>query len=394
VPTAEVVRAPRNLGFGGACNVAIRRLLGVGCDHVALINNDALPEPGWLEPLAETLAADARTGAATPKVLLSERYVTVELRCKAVRGGAEDPRPLGVQLCGARVNGNDVSGRIELVSGFWGWEEDATTVRGAFAWSDGCGVARLPVPADADADVDRALVAVQLACGHGPREVNIVTSLDGGVRTMPVDVQPEWHDAGSIGPTFEVVNNAGTVLLTNGATADRGYLEPDDGRYSSPAEVFGWSGAAVLLSRAYLEDVGPFDEDFFLYSEDADLSWRGRLRGWRYRYEPRSVVRHEHSATVGSRSSLVRHLAERNRVVLLLRCAPAPIAWKALSEMGRRLFDAAWRDLVVRPVRLRPPVTTHIRQALRVAGGTARLAPSALRARRQIRGLGQSPPWR
>ena len=57
-------------------------------------------------------------------------------------------------------------------------------------------------------------------------------------------------------------------------------------QYAEPADVFAWCGGAVLLRSDYLADVGLLDERFFLYYEDTDLSWRGRARGWRYRFVP------------------------------------------------------------------------------------------------------------
>ena len=79
-------------------------------------------------------------------------------------------------------------------------------------------------------------------------------------------------------------------------------------------------GAAA---RAYLDDVGLFDERFFLYYEDTDLSWRGRLRGWRYVYVPTSLVRHRHAASSGVGSTVFRYYTERNRPLMLVKNAPA-----------------------------------------------------------------------
>ena len=51
-------------------------------------------------------------------------------------------------------------------------------------------------------------------------------------------------------------------------------------------------GAALLLRRAAFADVGGFDDRFFMYCEDVDLSWRLRHRGWGLRYVPSACVRH------------------------------------------------------------------------------------------------------
>ncbi len=69
----------------------------------------------------------------------------------------------------------------------------------------------------------------------------------------------------------------------------------------------------MLLSARYLREVGTFDDRYFMYYEDTDLSWRGRLAGWRYCYVPESVVRHEHAASSKEGSALFMHYVERNR---------------------------------------------------------------------------------
>jgi GT2 family glycosyltransferase len=382
-PDVRFVAAPSNLGVAGGANTGIRALLD--CDLIALLNNDTAPEPGWLEPLVEKMQQTA-AGAVTPKVLLDGRFVRVGLQSPTTQPGGGDPRDLGVQLCGARVDGVDVSDRIELVRGFWGWEEDKTTVGGTFAWTTGDAVAHLPVD---DGSSTPPLVELRLACGTGPTTVSV--TVDRVPSPMAIGVRPEWCDIGAVPLLPEIVNNAGAVLLEDGGSADRGYLEPDDGRFDVPCEVFGFSAAAVLLSRAFLDDVGPLDERFFLYYEDTDLSWRGRLRGWTYWYEPASVVRHQHSATVGSRSSLARHLSARNRLLVLTKSAPQ---WLVRRAVGAELADlgrAIRRDVVGRLLLFRRPVTRHTASELRVLAGYVRLLPGALVDRRRIRGRATVP---
>jgi N-acetylglucosaminyl-diphospho-decaprenol L-rhamnosyltransferase len=243
-PDVRVLPTGGNLGFP-ANNLALRDLGSV--DYVALVNNDAFVEPGWLRPLVAVLEADGRVAAANALVLFD-------------------------------------------------------------------------------------------------------------------------------GPPVDTVNNAGNELLSSGYGRDRGFGSTDLAAYAEPVDLFAWCGAAVLLRPTYLADVGLFDERFFLYYEDTDLSWRGRLRGWRYRYVPESRVRHLHSASVGAGSDRHRFHAERNRLVMLVKCAPRALAWRAVLRFPLSTVSYAVRgDLHTAGLRGRS------------YGSFLTLVPHALRQRHRIR---------
>jgi N-acetylglucosaminyl-diphospho-decaprenol L-rhamnosyltransferase len=67
--------------------------------------------------------------------------------------------------------------------------------------------------------------------------------------------------------------------------------------HDRPRDVDWAVGAALLLRRAAIDDVGPLDERFFMYAEDLEWCWRARQRGWRIRFEPGSLVRHVGNAS-------------------------------------------------------------------------------------------------
>ncbi|MFM8529857.1 MAG: glycosyltransferase family 2 protein [Ilumatobacteraceae bacterium] len=178
-----------------------------------------------------------------------------------------------------------------------------------------------------------------------------------------------------------MINNVGSNLYAGGFGGDRGFLERDRGQYDESADVFAWGGGAVLLKREYLDAVGLFDERLFLYYEDTDLSWRGRLGGWRYVYEPHAVVRHRHALSSGVGSAVFRFHVERNRVLVLAKCAPARVAWRAgLGEL-RRTIRVNVRDLFVRPLRLRLPIRVEARHRRHVFFSYVSLLPGVLRDR-------------
>jgi GT2 family glycosyltransferase len=62
-----VIANPKNLGFAAACNQGI--LHEGNSEFVALLNNDAIPEPAWLEALIGAMNGDPKIGSGTPKVL-------------------------------------------------------------------------------------------------------------------------------------------------------------------------------------------------------------------------------------------------------------------------------------------------------------------------------------
>ena len=144
---------------------------------------------------------------------------------------------------------------------------------------------------------------------------DVSVSAGGTTVTVSVGPEPRWVAVPVGGEPLDIVNNVGSQVFTDGFGADRGYLEPDTGQYDEPADVFAWCGGSVLMRPAYLADVGLFDERFFLYYEDTDLSWRGLSRGWRYRYVPEAVTRHIHAASTGEGTPTFQHYAERNRLV-------------------------------------------------------------------------------
>ena len=81
-----------------------------------------------------------------------------------------------------------------------------------------------------------------------------------------------------------------------------------------PRDVDWVSGAAIWLRRAALDDVGGWDERYFMYVEDVDLCWRLRRAGWRVAYEPAGTV--EHLLGVSTAGRPYRMIAEHHRSLL------------------------------------------------------------------------------
>jgi GT2 family glycosyltransferase len=126
------------------------------------------------------------------------------------------------------------------------------------------------------------------------------------------------------------INSAGICISRSGAAWDRGMFEPDKGQYDQCEEVFGPCAGAALYRKAMLMEIGLFDEDFFLYMEDVDLAFRGRLAGWKCIYVPKAVAYHHHGGTAGVGSDLSVYYGNRNIIWYVIKNFPTGILFTSL----------------------------------------------------------------
>ncbi|MGH9091369.1 MAG: glycosyltransferase [Acidimicrobiales bacterium] len=89
---------------------------------------------------------------------------------------------------------------------------------------------------------------------------------------------------------------------------------PPDGAGDEPAAADWVSGACFLARREALEELGGFDEAYFMFAEDMDLCWRAHRAGWGVGVEPAAVVTHEEG--VSRRRHPYRMLVAHHRSAL------------------------------------------------------------------------------
>jgi GT2 family glycosyltransferase len=148
------------------------------------------------------------------------------------------------------------------------------------------------------------------------------------------------------------IHSAGDGYGVDGIPFNRGVWQRDEGQFDEPGWVFGGCGGAVAYRRAMLDDVGLFDESFFMYCEDVDLNWRAQLAGWRCWYTPDSVIYHKLSATGGG--SIASYYTGRNTLWVITKNYPAALLRKhwarVLRAQGAITRDAmrAWRGEAAR----------------------------------------------
>ena len=93
------------------------------------------------------------------------------------------------------------------------------------------------------------------------------------------------------------INTCGNLNHFTGLTFTRG-LGAEPSAYQKLEYVSGFSGCSFAMRKKDFEWLGGFDENFFTYNEDSDLSWRAHLRGFEIVVVPTSVVRHDYTLKV------------------------------------------------------------------------------------------------
>jgi GT2 family glycosyltransferase len=176
-----------------------------------------------------------------------------------------------------------------------------------------------------------------------------------------------------------LIDTAGSFLTPTGFLVHRGAWEPEEA-FSESDEVFAAKGAALLLRRAALLDVGTFDPDFFAYFEETDLCWRLWLAGWKVGYAADARILHRLGATASSLpQDFVQFHSFKNRINTLIKnLGPARAAWMLPYHLALCLSISAWYVC-----RGRPRLGLSV---LRAVGWNARNIRTTLGKRRAVQG--------
>jgi GT2 family glycosyltransferase len=193
------------------------------------------------------------------------------------------------------------------------------------------------------------------------------------------------------------IDAAGMFLTNEGRHFDRGSEEDDFNQFNKPAYVFGATGAAVLYRTQFLKDLSHgkisqpkelardevFDENFFAYREDADLSLRAQWRGWRCRYDPRSIIYHSRAVTPEKRKKLapiINYFGVRNRFLLQYKNFPFFSAISPLLALRLTLGTVIRNAIVI------AAVLTLERTSIPALVQAIKLFPKSLKRRKAIFG--------
>jgi GT2 family glycosyltransferase len=297
------IKLDKNYGFSKGNNLGVWKRLeeltikGNTADLVCFLNNDTIVEPTWLTAATERFASDTKIGVVGSKANFYDRFIEVQFKCSPVfrprDTGSLDSRDLGVFVRAPRPAHN-----IQPNPRRSKWVD-------AYP-ADPCGGRWLKPEG-------RILIAVQnhnkatnldlVFENRNPTaaSTNITLTIGGHEHTLLIP-EGETRELSVTVPANSAelfIQNAGSFVTNSWEAGDDGTFRRDSDSFEEPREVAAICGVSMFMRTELFQKLKGFDEAFFAYFEDTDLSLRARLEGYTCWYEPRSRLRHIHCGSGG-----------------------------------------------------------------------------------------------
>jgi GT2 family glycosyltransferase len=168
-----------------------------------------------------------------------------------------------------------------------------------------------------------------------------------GCRLVTSSGEPQFSAGRFLTPLNQFAEVTGLSRFSASEALRRSYDE--EALRGDAVEVDWLAGACLAVRRAALDEVGSFDERFFMYGEDEDLCYRLRAAGWRVYLLPGVAVRHEGGRSAAQAIERMRAEARASQEAFLRkhRGAASALAFRALMRLAslkprRRPGEVGW----------------------------------------------------
>lgn len=141
----------------------------------------------------------------------------------------------------------------------------------------------------------------------------------------------------------------GVIDWLNIYGSTRGVDQVDRGQYGNKGQTDFATGTCMLLTRKALEKVGMYDQRYYMYYEDTDLSMRIKNAGFKIMYNPESVVWHKVAQSSGIGSGLNDYFTTRNRLLFGFKYATLRTRFALFRESIKLLLTGReWQKVGVK----------------------------------------------
>lgn len=194
-----------------------------------------------------------------------------------------------------------------------------------------------------DSIVDSNLLQEMVKAGHEKKVGAVVPKI---YFTKGREFHKNRYSESDVGKVFWYAG--GKLDWDHVMSIHRGVDEVDVGQYDKQEEIDFATGACLLIKKEVLNKIGLFDDRYFLYYEDADLSVRIKKAGFSILYCPHAIAWHNNAGSSGSGSELHDYYLTRNRMLFGIKFAPLRTKFALLRESFRLLSGRKWQRIGIR----------------------------------------------
>ncbi|WP_028893294.1 glycosyltransferase family 2 protein [Syntrophorhabdus aromaticivorans] len=290
----RLIENKANMGFARANNLGAMRSKS---DYLVFLNNDTWVEPGWLMNLYGCIR-DTGAGIVNSKLVFFYDFLPIIINTT-----------VGVRLSDTvTINGNPC--KIDLK-----FCKNIVHKDGSLICNNG---SRIYLPLIDGATDYKITFYLESAC-NGRISIWIGTEMFSFPGESNIDLSARLDSKTIEANTLRLLQNAGSAINDNYDGYDVGFCETDCGQYDQTREIDSACGAAMIIKRKDFLEAGMFDERFFMYYEDTDLSYRIKRQGKSLLYCPRAVVRHFHAGSSIEWSPHFIYYVFRNKLLFVAK---------------------------------------------------------------------------
>lgn len=288
----NIVKSDKNTGFAGGNNLGVKQ---AGGKYIVFLNNDTKIDKLWLKELYNRIVKDKTIGIINSKLLFFYDFIKIQTK-------TNDKFKLGKQVSINRKEyqiDNKFAKNLLL--------EDKLTCFGHSYFY-------LPLPDD-DSDYEIILQAseYQAETDYILIQDNIYKPNENG------EIKINFTTEEIIKFKTTLIQNAGSGINENYDGYDIGMSEEDGEKYCKEYEINNACGASFIILKDDFIKAGMFDENFFMYYEDTDLSYRVKKLGKKIIYYPNSIVRHIHTGSSKEWSPFFIFHVVRNKALFVYK---------------------------------------------------------------------------
>ena len=313
----KIVETGENRGFAGGNNAGVEASSG---RYIVLLNNDTVVDENWLHNLYQFMLQHTDCGMANSKLLFYYDFVKMKFETK-------DKIFIEKQLL---INGIEYQIDNKFCKNLL-YEQDRIV---CFGHSEIC----IPLLVGHDNSYE-IKVKIKDAC---ERDKILFGSVERNALIGEVTINIESVLVNQY--KFSLIQNAGSGINENYDGYDIGFCERESEKYQKSYELTNGCGAAIMMLREDFDKAGRFDEKFFMYYEDTDLSFRIKKLGKKIMYCPTAVVRHIHTGSSKEWSPFFTYHVYRNKLLMIGKDISKKKYWKYFVR--QLLYGIRYRDFM------------------------------------------------